>query len=297
MYKYRVQIEKISGRLNESILPQKNIIIKSKTNKSNRQIFDETSNYLNSKYGIQLESAKIILERAPRINGKWAYEADAAEAAQKNHFIKRHQDPANWGKKGTLERLRDKITKELINSVYFRAGDDIHYLELPDGIAITLDGEVNVYGSTSKGMHTREDATGATWSDQSYDADEKASHNVFTYDFDDEDFDALKDFNHKLDNEISYSDYDEEDFESDDEMYESMRIHFEDSVESMKSNINSIKKFRDIDAALKRIMSSAEHDVLEELKRNVMYVIKDYIQINKAPANSMMGIKKMEGKI
>jgi hypothetical protein len=249
------------------------------------------------KYGIRLESAKIILERAPRINGKWAYEADAAEAAQKNHFIKRHQDPANWGKKGTLERLRDKITKELINSVYFRAGDDIHYLQLPDGIAITLDGEVNVYGSTSNGMHTREDATGATWSDQSYDADGKASDNVFTHDFDEEDFDALKNFRRNLDDEISYTDYDEEDFESEDETYETMRIHFEDSVENMKSNIDSIEKFGDIDAALKRIKSSTEHDVLEELKRNVMYVIKDYIQINKAPVNSMMGIKKMEGKI
>ena len=297
MYKYKISIKRVSGRLNESVLPSKNLALKSKNKKSSRQIFTEAADYLMKKYGIRLESAKIILERAPRINGKWAYEADAAEAAQKNHFIKRHQDPANWGKRGTLERLRDKITKELINSVYFRAGDDIHYLELPDGIAITLDGDVNVYGSTSSGMHTREDATGATWSDQSYDADEKAADNVFMHDFDDEDFNALKDFKRNLNDEISYTDYDEEEFESDDEIYETMRIHFDDSVESMKSNIDSIEKFKDIDAALKRITSSAEHDVLEELKRNVMYVIKDYIQINKAPVNSMMGIKKMEGKI
>ena len=297
MYKYKISIKRVSGRLNESVLPSKNLALKSKNKKPSRQIFTEAADYLMKKYGIRLESAKIILERAPRINGKWAYEADAAEAAQKNHFIKRHQDPANWGKRGTLERLRDKITKELINSMYFRAGDDIHYLELPDGIAITLDGEVNVYGSTSNGMHTREDATGATWSDQSYDADGKASDNVFTHDFDEEDFDALKNFRRNLDDEISYTDYDEEEFESEDEIYETMRIHFEDSVENMKSNIDSIEKFGDIDAALKRITSSAEHDVLEELKRNVMYVIKDYIQINKAPVNSMMGIKKMEGRI
>ena len=297
MYKYKISIKKVSGRLNESVLPSKNLALISKNKKSSRQIFSEAADYLMKKYGIRLESAKIILERAPRINGKWAYEADAAEAAQKNHFIKRHQDPANWGKRGTLERLRDEITKELINSVYFRAGDDIHYLQLPDGIAITLDGEVNVYGSTSNGMHTREDATAATWSDQSYDADEKASDNVFTHEFDEEDFDALKNFRRNLDDEISYTDYDEEEFESEDEIYETMRIHFEDSVENMKSNIDSIEKFGDIDAALKRIKSSTEHDVLEELKRNVMYVIKDYIQINKAPVNSMMGIKKMEGKI
>lgn len=128
----------------------------------------EAAKYLLENYGLELKDASIVFENAPRINGKWYNEAEAAEAAQKNHFIKRHQDPANWGKRGTLERLRDEITKELVNSVYFRAGDEIHYLdELPDGIAITLDGDVNVYGSTSTGMHTREDATGATWSDQS----------------------------------------------------------------------------------------------------------------------------------
>lgn len=297
MYKYKISIKKVSGRLNESVLPSKNLALKSKNKKSSRQIFSEAADYLMKKYGIQLESAKIILERAPRINGKWAYESDAAEAAQKNHFIKRHQDPANWGKRGTLERLRDEITKELINSVYFRAGDDIHFTQLPDGIAITLDGEVNVYGSTSNGMHTIEDATGATWSDQSYDADEKASDNVFSYAFDEGDFDDLKNFRRNLDDEISYADYDKEEFKSVDEIYNTMRILFEDSVENMKSKIKSIKKFRDIDAALKKIKSSAEHDVLEELRRNVMYVIKDYIQINKAPVNSMMGIKKMEGQI
>lgn len=165
MYKYKISIKKVSGMLNESVLPKKNLVIKSKVERTTRGILKEAAKYLLENYGLELRDAKIVLEGAPRINGKWSYEADAAEAAQKNHFIKRHQDPANWGKRGTLERLRDEITKELVNSVYFRTGDDIHYLELPDGIAITLDGEVNVYGSTSSGMHTREDATAATWSD------------------------------------------------------------------------------------------------------------------------------------
>ena len=38
MYKYRVQVKKVSGRLNESVLPSKNLVVKSKTKKSNKQV-------------------------------------------------------------------------------------------------------------------------------------------------------------------------------------------------------------------------------------------------------------------
>ena len=59
MYKYKVSIKRVSGRLNESALPKKNIILKSKTRKSNRQIFTEAADYLMKKYGLVLESAEI----------------------------------------------------------------------------------------------------------------------------------------------------------------------------------------------------------------------------------------------
>ena len=295
MYKYKISIKKVSGMLKESVLPKKNLVIKSKVQRTTRGILKEAAKYLLENYGLELKDARIVLEKAPRINGKWSYEADAAEAAQKNHFIKRHQDPANWGKRGTLERLRDEITKELVNSVYFRAGDDIHYLELPDGIAITLDGDVNVYGSTSSGMHTREDATGATWSDQSYDADEKASDNVFTYDFDEEDFSSLINFRHNLDNEISYGDYDEDDYDNDEEMYDNMRIYFEDGIDSMKRAMEKVNSFKDIEKCKQNYSTTKSSDsVFDELRKNVMNVIKDYMKMNKNKANSMMGMKKME---
>lgn len=295
MYKYSVKIRKVSGILTESVLPKKNLVIKSKVEKTTRGVLKEAAKYLLENYGLELIDA-LIVEKAPRINGKWSYEADAADAAQKNHFIKRHQDPANWGKRGTLERLRDEITKELVNSVYFRAGDDIHYLKLPDGIAITLDGDVNVYGSTSSGMHTREDATGATWSDQSYDADEKASDNVFTYDFDEEDFSSLVNFRHNLDNEISYGDYDEDDYDNDEEMYDNMRTWFEECIDSIKSAMEKVKSFNDIEKYKQHYcIAKSSEAVFDELKTNVMNVIKDYMKMNKNKAHSMMGIKKMEG--
>lgn len=294
MYKYKISIKKVSGMLKESVLPKKNLVIKSKVQRTTRGILKEAAKYLLENYGLELRDA-LIVEKAPRINGKWSYEADAAEAAQKNHFIKRHQDPANWSKIGTLERLRDEITKELVNSIYFRAGDKIHYLKLPDGIAITLDGDVNVYGSTSAGMHTREDATGATWSDQSYAADEKASDNVFTYDFDEEDFNSLVNFRHNLDNEISYGDYDEDNYDNDEEMYESMRIDFEDGIDSMQRAMEKVKSFTDIEKCKQNYSTTKSSDsVFDELKTNVMNVIKDYMKMNKNKAHSMMGMKKME---
>ena len=36
MYKYNVQILKVSGRLNESVLPSKNLVVKSKTKKTDK---------------------------------------------------------------------------------------------------------------------------------------------------------------------------------------------------------------------------------------------------------------------
>lgn len=59
MYKYKISIKKVSGRLNESVLPNKNLVISSKTKKHVNQIFVEASEYLMKKYGLVLESAEI----------------------------------------------------------------------------------------------------------------------------------------------------------------------------------------------------------------------------------------------
>ena len=59
MYKYKISIKKVSGRLNESALPKKNIVLKSKTKKTNSQIFTECSEYLMQNYGLVLETAEI----------------------------------------------------------------------------------------------------------------------------------------------------------------------------------------------------------------------------------------------
>ena len=59
MYKYNVQIKKVSGRLNESVLPSKNLVVKSKTEKTDKEVFAEASKYFKNKYGLVIESADV----------------------------------------------------------------------------------------------------------------------------------------------------------------------------------------------------------------------------------------------
>lgn len=59
MFKYNVQILKVSGRLNESVLPSKNLVIKSKSKKTDEQIFAEASKYFKNKYGLVIESLNV----------------------------------------------------------------------------------------------------------------------------------------------------------------------------------------------------------------------------------------------
>lgn len=59
MFRYKVYIKKVSGRLNESVLPNKNLIVKSKTRKTYRRIFNEASKYFKNKYNLIIEKADI----------------------------------------------------------------------------------------------------------------------------------------------------------------------------------------------------------------------------------------------
>ena len=62
MFKYNVKIRKVSGRLNESYLPSKNLVIKTKTEKTDKQVFAEASKFFKKKYGLVIESADVIFE-------------------------------------------------------------------------------------------------------------------------------------------------------------------------------------------------------------------------------------------
>jgi histone acetyltransferase (RNA polymerase elongator complex component) len=64
MFKYNVQVKKVSGRLNESVLPSKNLVVKSKTEKTDKEVFAEASKYYKEKYGLVIESGNVYRNRA-----------------------------------------------------------------------------------------------------------------------------------------------------------------------------------------------------------------------------------------
>lgn len=59
MYKYKISIKKVSGLLKESVLPKKNLVIKSKVERTTRGILKEAAKYLLENYGLELRDAGI----------------------------------------------------------------------------------------------------------------------------------------------------------------------------------------------------------------------------------------------
>lgn len=59
MFEYNVKIKKVSGRLNESVLPQKNLVVKSKSELSLRNVLKEAAKYLLENYGLELGDAEV----------------------------------------------------------------------------------------------------------------------------------------------------------------------------------------------------------------------------------------------
>lgn len=59
MYKYRVQIKKVSGKLDESVLTGETLIVKCNAELSDKTVFNLGAKYLMENYGLKLESADI----------------------------------------------------------------------------------------------------------------------------------------------------------------------------------------------------------------------------------------------
>ena len=58
MFNYKISIKKVSGRLNESVLPNKNLVIKSKVEKTQREVLRDAAKYLLENYGLELRDAE-----------------------------------------------------------------------------------------------------------------------------------------------------------------------------------------------------------------------------------------------
>lgn len=81
MFKYNVKIQKVSGSLNESVLPSKNLVVKSKTKKSKSAVLAEASKFFKKKYGLVIESADISTDGS-NINDDYKFVSDVYNNAK-----------------------------------------------------------------------------------------------------------------------------------------------------------------------------------------------------------------------
>lgn len=73
MYKYKVQVKKVSGRLNESVLPSKSLVVKSKSKKSKSAVLAEASKFFKKKYGLVIEMASITQPKRQNVTVEMLY--------------------------------------------------------------------------------------------------------------------------------------------------------------------------------------------------------------------------------
>ena len=59
MYKYRIKIKKVSGKLDESVLTGETLIVKCNAELNDKTVFNLCTKYLMENYGLKLESADI----------------------------------------------------------------------------------------------------------------------------------------------------------------------------------------------------------------------------------------------
>ena len=52
MYKYKIKVKKVSGRLNESLLPNDNVVVKSRKFLNNKQLNEKVNDYFMNKYNL-----------------------------------------------------------------------------------------------------------------------------------------------------------------------------------------------------------------------------------------------------
>ena len=59
MFKYTVEIRKVSGILKESVLPSKNLVVKSKSQLNENTLYDKVAEFYQNKYGLVVEEFSV----------------------------------------------------------------------------------------------------------------------------------------------------------------------------------------------------------------------------------------------
>lgn len=125
MFKYNVTIKKVSGKLNESVLPKRNLVYKSKTKKTNEQIFKECAKFYKKKYGLVIESAYVQEDVSSILNSSIGQQVfrDLRQSLKQYHSLGDNRDTSAESVKQTLEAIFVQLSnsarrvKSMISSI------------------------------------------------------------------------------------------------------------------------------------------------------------------------------------
>lgn len=59
MFEYKVEIRKVSGVLTESVLPNKNLVVKSKSQLDENTLYNKVADFYEQKYGLVVEEFSV----------------------------------------------------------------------------------------------------------------------------------------------------------------------------------------------------------------------------------------------
>ena len=138
MFKYKINVKRVSGRLNESVLPSKSLVVKSKNRKSKSAVLSEASKYFKKKYGLVIESADISREFSRPKKDIIHYTV----IATKEWRIDDNGIQSNATMQGTAPTLAAAKRKARLDAQDFQNQAEIEYTQ--DGETIYR--ELNYYG-------------------------------------------------------------------------------------------------------------------------------------------------------
>lgn len=97
MYKYKIKVKKISGRLNESALPNNTVVVKSRKFLNNKQLNEKVNDYFMNKYNLVVEEFNVTGfdndEVAPYYTGNTSSETRFNRPSLEKPVVRRGRKP------------------------------------------------------------------------------------------------------------------------------------------------------------------------------------------------------------
>ena len=294
MYTYRIKIKKVSGRLNESVLPSKVLVIKTKTKKSKEDLFLESKKYFKNRYGLTVES--ILVEASPRIDKDYENELDNdfdfEDSDELGHYYGMHAQKNHHTTRGKvdLKKLRNDIARAILDLNYNQmensAGEaDRLYIDLLGKVSLeTVGGESYPSDNEFHSYYKAEKIYGSP----------KLKHGENRYSFDFSTYFGygslgvdMKYILEKLYDKIGDEYEDEESYEAVSFIYDDVK---NEMIEVMESILESSD---DVCASIQKYNDAIYGFIFENIVWYANKIVKDYMKMSKNKGAIRRNIRKI----